>query len=286
MEGPSCDIHDDASPRSESEISFVSAESGNRCIGFRHSNYLHKTTSDTLSLSAKGPNQVAHPNFRTLSSTLSPPAADPKATTGSYFAHQPTASGIEPRTPQNKRPPASRSSHGVGTSSGPPPSLSTRHSYTADSSWRHPPSDDPSPLHRPLALCLKPNHSVDSVVETAQRSGATTIGSDTLLTLAPGLPAESIMDAEEARNNKGSATEDDQDPTLRVNVQSREEGKHTRHKDGQQQTQTLHEDLFFDLARADSVADDAPEPLTRSERRLVSGHILCIPLISCLLKLV
>ena len=54
----------------------------------------------------------------------------------SYFASQPGASGLEARSPANKRPPASRSSHGVETSNGPPPALSTQRSHSNDSAWR------------------------------------------------------------------------------------------------------------------------------------------------------
>ncbi|KAI9720810.1 MAG: hypothetical protein M1812_002649 [Candelaria pacifica] len=54
--------------------------------------------------------------------------------TSSYFAPQPESLGLEVRSPFSKRAPASRSSHGIETSSGPPPALSTQRSYTAEAS--------------------------------------------------------------------------------------------------------------------------------------------------------
>ncbi|KAF2261700.1 hypothetical protein CC78DRAFT_535426 [Lojkania enalia] len=48
------------------------------------------------------------------------------ATSPSYFSPQPNASGKEPRSPANRRPPASFSGHGVDTSNGPPITLITR----------------------------------------------------------------------------------------------------------------------------------------------------------------
>lgn len=49
---------------------------------------------------------------------------------GSYLSSQPGSSGVESRSPANKRAPASRSSHGIATANGPPPALITQRSYT------------------------------------------------------------------------------------------------------------------------------------------------------------
>ena len=53
----------------------------------------------------------------------------------SHFAPPPYAS--EPRSPPNRRPPASRSSYGIETSSGPPPALSTQLSSPTEKNWKH-----------------------------------------------------------------------------------------------------------------------------------------------------
>ncbi|KAI9809512.1 MAG: hypothetical protein M1827_006818 [Pycnora praestabilis] len=50
--------------------------------------------------------------------------------TDSYFAPQVGSLSFEARSPLNKRAPASRSSHGIETFTGPPPALSTQRSYT------------------------------------------------------------------------------------------------------------------------------------------------------------
>ena len=60
----------------------------------------------------------------------SPPA-------GSYFAPRPVAPDSEPRSPFNRRPPASRSSHGIETFSGPPPALSTQLSPPIEKTWKN-----------------------------------------------------------------------------------------------------------------------------------------------------
>jgi hypothetical protein len=88
-----------------------------------------------------------HPTINTASATPSQPTdVRPKTSDGptspwsrlsptqtfnsnSYFTR---STGSDIRSPTIRRPPASRSSHGVATSSGPPPAISTQRAYSFD----------------------------------------------------------------------------------------------------------------------------------------------------------
>ncbi|MCJ1355478.1 MAG: hypothetical protein MMC33_005470 [Icmadophila ericetorum] len=70
--------------------------------------------------------------------------------TRSYFSPQPGASGSKSGTPVLKRPPASRSSHGINNHHGPPPALSTQRTYSTENAWRISPSRDFAPLYPQL----------------------------------------------------------------------------------------------------------------------------------------
>ena len=91
-------------------------------------------------------------NGQSTTSTLPIKTQSPRhsASGGSYFASQPGASGIEARSPAQKRPPASRSSHGIETSNGPPPALSTQRTYSAENTWRIQPPLDISSIYPQL----------------------------------------------------------------------------------------------------------------------------------------
>ncbi|KAL8817710.1 MAG: hypothetical protein Q9191_008092, partial [Dirinaria sp. TL-2023a] len=65
----------------------------------------------------------------------SPPAASSFATPPT--APPPPAADFEPRSPFSRRPPASRSSHGIETYSGPPPALSTQLSPSTEQTWKN-----------------------------------------------------------------------------------------------------------------------------------------------------
>ncbi|MCJ1244102.1 hypothetical protein MMC30_001300 [Trapelia coarctata] len=89
-------------------------------------------TSRAASVRSRSSNPPTH--------KLSPsPYASPAE---SYFTTRPTSSGIEARPPAQKRPPASRSSHGIETSTGPPPALSTQRTKSTESIWKTPPAEE------------------------------------------------------------------------------------------------------------------------------------------------
>lgn len=274
------------SPPSDSERSFVSATSENTLGWPNKDPPIGQSAAAALPSprhSAIAPakftslNTLEATNNNSQSSTTELQACSPSSSTsptplalqlGSYFAPQPGASGSEARSPQNRRPPASHSSHGIETSSGPPPALSTRRSYNAESPWRSPPSSDPRAIHPSMVHSA----SIDSIVRQTHHITNDHIESDTSEGVrSPRPPKSSIVEgrtiAMDGRYEVQSESEDERDSTLRINGYKAINGRHTRKESGQQQSQSSHEDLFLNLARADSVVDDRPEPSSRGERR-------------------
>ena len=185
----------------------------------------------------------------------------------SYFSQQPGASGNEARSTQHRRPPASRSSHGIETSSGPPPALSTRRSYNAESPWRSPPSD-PQAIRPPMVHSA----SIDSVVRQTHHIANDPTEPRTSEGARSTQPRKSSVveggaTAMDGRYEVQSGSEEDRDSTLRINGHKKINGRHTRKESGQQPSQSSQEDLFLNLARADSVVDNGPEPSNRSEQK-------------------
>ena len=84
-------------------------------------------------------------SFRPWSSPSSEQTQSPRSSliaSDSYFSFQPGAPLLDTRSPAIKRPPASRSSHGVETASGPPPALSTQRTHSTETAWRLPSAYD------------------------------------------------------------------------------------------------------------------------------------------------
>lgn len=270
------------SPASDSGRSFVSAASENTSIRSNKDSFIGQSAAVALpsAIAPANLNSLSTPNATNNNSDF--PAAQqaysPSSSTsptplalqlGSYFGPQPGASGSEARSPQNRRPPASRSSYGIETSSGPPPALSTRRSYNAESPWRSPASSDLRAIHPPTVHSA----SIDSIVRQTDHIANDHIESNTAKGARSARPRKSLIVegetiAMDGRYEVQSGSEEDQDSTLRINGhQSRRNGRHTRKESGQQQPQSSHEDLFLNLARADSVVDDGPESSNGTKRR-------------------
>ena len=273
------------SPTSDSERSFVSAASENTSSWSKKDPPVGQSVAPALpsppthseivpaKVTSLITSKAANNNLDFSATSQNYPSASPTAPTllvpptGSYFSLQPGTPDSEARSPQNRRPPASRSSHGVETSSGPPPALSSRRSYNADITWPSPPSD-PRATRPPMVHSA----SVDSIVKHIHHIANESSDSGA----SEGVPSAQPRDASIAggkavamngRYEVYSGSEEDNDPTLRINGDSRRPGKHTREESGQQKSQSSHEDLFLNLARADSVVDDGPEPSNRSEKQ-------------------
>ena len=271
------------SPESGSEKSFVSAASEKTsdwskrdshvaaAAALSHPRHSAFAPADFPSL---GTSKVSNTNHTlparqealSPSSSTSPTPLAPQS--GSYFAYQPAASGNEARSPQNRRPPASRSSYGIETSSGPPPALSTRRSYNAESSWRIPPSD-PRATRPPMSH----RASIDSIVKQPHRIANDSVETKTSGGVRSAHPRNSsVVDGGavemDGRHEDQSGSEEDQDSTLRINGHRATNGRHTRNDSGQHPSQSSQEDLFFNLARADSeVVEEGPELSNKGERK-------------------
>ena len=275
----------EGSPASGSEKSFVSAASENT------SNWSNKNLGIGQSAPARLPSPTRHTsitltNFTSLSTPKAsdtnhhltagkevfPPSSPasslpPAPQSGSYFSPQPGASGNEARSPPIKRPPASRSSHGIATSSGPPTALSTRRSYNAESRLPIPPTS-PRATHPPMVHST----SIDSIVrQTNQTVDDSTESRDSEGVRSTQQRKSSIVEGGtikmDGRHEIQSGSEEDRDPTLRINGHRKKTGAHIRKESGQQNSQSSQEDLFLNLARADSVVENGPEQSIRSERK-------------------
>lgn len=276
------------SPPSDGESSFVSAASENTsnpsnedppigqsaAVHVAHSSTPRHSAVTPANLTSFAVTNITNKNHEistglqacSPSSSISP--APLSLEHGSYFAPQPGASSSEARSSQKRRPPASRSSNGIETSSGPPPALSTRRSYNAEPPWRSSPPSDPRAL-RPSAVH---SASIDSIVRQPRHFANDHIESKTSEGGRSAEPRKSSIVgratiAMDARHEVQSGSEEDRDPTLRINGREARKGSYTRKEVGQQQSQSSHEDLFLNLARADSEINDEVEPSNKSDRR-------------------
>ena len=276
----------ETSTPSDSEKSFVSAESDNTSSKGSYS--LGQSAPPSASSPLPSTKSIAPTNFTASKSSangvsdfasgqqldLSPTSKALPAPTfipgDSYFAQQPGASGVEPRSPVTRRPPASRSSHGIETSSGPPPALSTQRSYNTDSPWRITPSTK-SKIARPnLSQRPSTSASIDFIVKQAHQStneDPDYSPSAARVARSKSLTHDGIGTAMAGRyNSTRSQDEEDQNSTIRMNGTTWDTDRRSMEEGLQDKPSSPNEDLFLNLARTESVVD-ASETSTRRERR-------------------
>lgn len=214
------------------------------------------------------------------------PASSPSTplyspSTSTHFNQQPGGLGIEPRSPHSRRQPASRSSHGIQTSTGPPPALITQRSYTTDSAWKQ-----SAPLEGSRHSKYRPHtqKSIDSIINSASSNPdekASALASKATFSIRR--RPEMIGDntgtmAGFERRHRGH--DEDQDSTLRnfdpvassypnLLANEKRSGRATINN-ADEQTKTSQEDLFLILARSNSLADNAKDDTLKGERRRVS----------------
>lgn len=222
----------------------------------------------------------------------------------SYFAFQPGSSSLEARSLATRRAPASRSSHGIETSSGPPPALSTQRSYSTDPPRRvQPPTELSSApkLHvRPGLVARetwgangssnsasRPHTSAGSTLEIAEQEGSASRRRSRSSTWSNGAPMATSVD-----RYLHEFSDDARDRTLRALEGTREGGyAHTAHEDDDDDAidgldgQASNEDLFLNLARATSTIEAPAGSASRRERRRVS-LVISSPTTLYLLRLV
>lgn len=246
--------------------------------------------------SSQRPPEIPVPTTRRPSSSSSPSPSPSLSlfsshspfTQSSYFSPLSPASGLDPRYPPTKRQPASRSSHGIETSTGPPPALITRRSYTAESVRKHPTPIDVAAARPHRKYPSEPEKSVDSIIHQAS------LPTDDKNRPDPSKTTRSVpREAERARHTMAAAAtaasgrnqaslDDDQDSTLR-NLDHRVSSNAGAHaaepnvatnRHGEEQSMTTQEDLFLILARSNSFNDHATDAAVKSERRRVSVSLI------------
>ena len=191
--------------------------------------------------------------------------------TGSYFVPQPGASGAEARSPLNKRPPASRSSNGVETFSGPPPALSTQRSYQGDSAGRHTVSVD-----RTQSGSLETTvNSIDALIRSSQPGADGTVDSDPVRVALTKRPHPMhVMDRTALTSNGNHADEDHDENTLKGAdfPQLPFASAHkNRHENGE--LKASQEDLFLNLAHADSPRENGAGNANHKAKRHVRKYV-------------
>lgn len=236
---------------------------------------LHSTSSSTATPTCDAPSESAitplpgqHTKISDSARSAQRYSASPHRPNGPYFSPPLSTNTSEPRSPASRRrPPASRSSHGIETTSGPPPALSTQRSHNADSSWKNAQRKDSAD---PSSIRVRPE-SVGNIAcgwkDVAQRQDRRRSGS---VNTPPRHGASTSRAAE--RNmmhsvflRQSSIVDDgDDDATLRIN------GRKAMATTDGAPLQAARQDLFLDLARSNSPGTDGSDIMSRSERRRVS----------------
>ena len=258
---------------------FGTAEIGPAISSQRHPNP-HSTPSTTSNLLSEDlPTPRPAPITKALNPARTPQASGAVPSShanGSYFALPVTTEGSDPLSPSSRRrAPASRSSHGIETASGPPPALSTQRSYNAESSWRSVQEVDRPHLNPANARRPSGGEGTTTVAKDTSRSGNGKSHSNIPRKLSSHKethPAETGADMPDpARFRELPVVEDEEeDSTLRLRTL---QGDIRKRRDSAS-LQTARQDLFLDLARSDSVGTDSPDGMSRGERRRVSHHSL------------
>lgn len=273
---------DAPSDHSGSEASFVSAQSDNvlstksrsgialtniprsskqKSVISKSTSRLAKPSSPALE-SLQGKTKNAYRSSKGLSDLIS------SSPVGSYFAAQPGSPGFEPRSPFNRKPPASRSSHGIGTKSGPPPALSTQRSWQADALRRNRLSPESTAIP-PLSTS---QGSARDSIETGARSPHVDVDEE------PNINDSNISVGSRKRDSRGESVpsmEARRRSTLRLQEDQRGAMSRARNLaytdtqvgESENRGQDTMEDLFLEQARADSVGDDASDAMSSVERR-------------------
>ncbi|KAI9888839.1 MAG: hypothetical protein M1814_006242 [Vezdaea aestivalis] len=197
--------------------------------------------------------------------------------------HFPSLADLDLRSPNAKfkKGPASHSSNGIETATGPPPALSTQRSYTNESTRRHYNAPD---FTYPSSNSLRRGSLGSSSISSATTDSAVEDSDalrkrDSTQTITPKhrsvfRATQDMADRPLSMNSYGEdLLEDDRDRTLRTleghgdskrRSLGQRSAKSTVNEDS---TQHAGEDLFLNLARSQSSRQGSEEPASRSEKR-------------------
>ena len=244
--------------RSQSFTPELIHHSSSTAAAHRHSEAFASSTLEAIPPTSD-PQKAQRPN-----SSPSPlrALAAPSASS-SYFVRQGRASALNARASSNRRAPASCSSHGIETLSGPPPALITQRSYTGDDSRRY-------------TQPVEPNGKFHVATRDPPTSTATDPSDKATLER---LDKENInMASQRVACDEFSVEENQDQLTLRAvdfqNSRGSEASYQTGNEPLEQHSQSSHEDLFLNLARADTAAQKESDSSHRTQRRRVRSFFL------------
>ncbi|KAL8714252.1 MAG: hypothetical protein Q9220_001981 [cf. Caloplaca sp. 1 TL-2023] len=236
-----------------------------RCLGTPPQHYRNKSVIPTNPAATTTPSTNGQQRPTSSPSSLPGGTTGLQPTQGSYFSSQPGTSGIEARSPANRRAPASRSSHGIPTSNGPPPALITQRSYHGDP-WRNPPSVEPSNPSAPASKLSQPKATARNLARSSSNSPKRKEISDPEA-------MSGNADSRATSHRQRYSMEEEEDDTLRsLRVLGGHRAATTQGLDdggnqGEDHSYSSHEDLFLHLARAESDAGNIAEPVKANTRR-------------------
>ncbi|MCJ1398180.1 hypothetical protein MMC11_001377 [Xylographa trunciseda] len=194
----------------------------------------------------------------------------------SYFAIPRTTFGAEARSPANKRPPASRSSHGIETSSGPPPALSTQWTVATCNDWRLPLPGDSLFTFPTLTAKALMGLDAQNIIATER------LVEESPQLLAKAKASTDIKGGQEADDREGGMVAaitppfDHHTSTTGRDRQWASTGKDMDTSNNnvgaqgtkeEQQSQSSQEDYFLNLAHTDVARSEITEAADRTERR-------------------
>ncbi|KAL8740386.1 MAG: hypothetical protein Q9190_006910, partial [Brigantiaea leucoxantha] len=234
----------------------------------------------SITTTSHAPTASLQPSQSTDRPTSSPSSLQTSAATGpshgSYFSSQPAASGVELRSPPSRRAPASRSSHGIATTGGPPPALITQRSYHGEQgrSPSHTNQSHPPPVILQRSQVVRSN-SLNRIEKTETRRESKGAESKTRAHASSAVARAMTATA----SPSVSRVETEEDDTIRtLNGISRNKPivvdnyiEDVANGQEQENSHSSHEDLFLNLARADSEIKGNAELSSGNDRRRVSA---------------
>ena len=180
-----------------------------------------------------------------------------------------------------KRPPASRSCHGIETAFGPPPALSTQRAYSSEHTWKLSQNESPDtqyPKRTPLALAQLDaandgKHSIDAVGEPTQvqqddENIAISIESPTEIASQGMAIAPSQPQAELTVDNENERSSMEKRQSQRMSSQLKTLSRANQDDRSERSERSSQEDLFFSLAQSEERASEVSD--VNQERRRVS----------------
>lgn len=196
-----------------------------------------------------------------LSTSSQQISTPPFSSKSSYFSPKPGASGVDPRLTAIRRPPASRSSHGIETLSGPPPALSTQRSYTAESTKRQPVPVELTPTRSHRRPRSKTELGVDSVARRAK------IPTHDNLSMEPSKMSSNIT-------SETTGKEDERTLHAAIHQEPASSFDDPTMRSLEKQPRPLQEELLLNLTNTDAVADGVGSGRSKSEKRRVSAYLV------------